>query len=111
MVIAPRSVAPVTPNDIRLFTLLASVPPGRVVTYGQLADFIGAPRRARWVGQLLRQLPKDSSLPWHRVINAQGKISLPILEGGREQAERLRAEGVLVSADGRVSLRLYRWMP
>ncbi|MDO6683676.1 MULTISPECIES: MGMT family protein [unclassified Oceanobacter] len=111
MVRVPRFVAPVTPNDIRLFTLLASVPAGRVVTYGQLAEMIGAPRRARWVGQILKQLPQDSSLPWHRVINAQGRISLSMLEGGRRQAERLRAEGVVVSAEGRISLRLYRWMP
>lgn len=98
-----------TPNDIRLYTLLATVPAGKVVTYGQLAGLIGLPRRARWVGQILKQLPHDTRLPWHRVINAQGKISLPPQQGGNEQAERLRAEGVMVSQEGKISLRQYGW--
>ena len=96
-------------NDIRLYTLLASVPEGKVVTYGQLAELIGLPRRARWVGQILKQLPNDTRLPWHRVINAQGRISLPPLNGGDEQAKRLREEGVVVSQDGKISLRRYGW--
>ena len=100
-----------TAHDIRLFTMLASVPEGNVVTYGQLADLVGFPRRARWVGQMLKQLPEGSKLPWHRVINAQGKISLPADGGGSEQADRLRAEGVLVTPDGKVSLNQYRWRP
>lgn len=108
---AIRPIVPTTPNDIRLFTLLASVPAGRVVTYGQLADLIGMPRRARWVGQALKMLPRETRLPWHRVVNAQGRISLPPMEGGNEQIERLRAEDIMVSDDGRISLRLYRWHP
>lgn len=107
---APSAIV-ATAHDIRLFTMLASVPEGKVVTYGQLADLVGFPRRARWVGQMLKHLPADSKLPWHRVINAQGKISLPPDHGGNEQAERLRSEGVLVSPDGRVSLSRYRWNP
>lgn len=106
-VIQPTTAGP--RNDIRLYTLLASVPEGKVVTYGQLAELIGLPRRARWVGQILKQLPEDTRLPWHRVINAQGRISLPPLSGGDEQATRLRSEGVLVSPEGKVSLRQYGW--
>lgn len=98
----------VVPNDIRLYTLLASIPEGKVVTYGQAANLIGLPRRARWVGQMLKQLPKDSRLPWHRVINAQGKISLPLTRG-QTQAERLRAEGVMVTQEGKISLKQYGW--
>lgn len=108
---AIRPIIPTTPIEIRLYTLLASVPAGRVVTYGQLADLIGLPNRARWVGQVLKVLPRDTRLPWHRVVNAQGRISLPPMDGGNEQSERLRTEGILVTDDGRVSLRLYRWHP
>ncbi len=107
--IASRPATANTPNDIRLYTLLATVPVGNVVTYGQLAELIGLPRRARWVGQILKQLPNDTRLPWHRVVNSQGRISLPPLNGGNEQAERLRAEGVMVSQEGKISLRQYRW--
>ncbi len=105
---ASATVTNTTPNDIRLYTLLASVPAGKVITYGQAAELIGLPRRARWVGQMLKQLPKDSRLPWHRVINAQGKISLPLTRG-QEQAERLRAEGVIVTQEGKISLKQYGW--
>ncbi|WP_221799314.1 MGMT family protein [Oceanobacter mangrovi] len=105
----PQPVA--TASDIRLYTMLASVPAGRVVTYGQLAELVGFPRRARWVGQILRNLPDGSSLPWHRVINARGQISLPPEDGGQRQAELLRAEGVMVTPDGRVNLADFRWRP
>ena len=98
----------IVPDDIRLYTLLASIPKGKVVTYGQAANLIGLPRRARWVGKMLKQLPKDSRLPWHRVINAQGKISLPLTRG-QTQAERLRAEGVIVTQEGKISLKQYGW--
>ena len=60
----------------RVFTALAEVPPGTVVTYGQLARLAGLPNGARQVGRILGNLPRDTQLPWHRVINAAGKISL-----------------------------------
>ena len=60
----------------RVFTVLAAVPPGTVVTYGQVARLAGLPNGARQVGRILGNLPGDTQLPWHRVINAAGKISL-----------------------------------
>ena len=111
MILTQRHHYPVNGHDIRLYTLLAEVPEGRVVTYGQLADLTGFPRRARWVGQLLKNLPEGSRLPWHRVIKSRGQISLPMDDGGLRQAELLRAEGVEVSDDGRISLKHFRWKP
>ncbi|WP_226667455.1 MGMT family protein [Microbulbifer aggregans] len=86
---------------------LAQVPYGRVVTYGKLAELAGMPRAARLVGQTLRKLPKDTRLPWYRVINAQGRISLPEPAAGR-QRERLEKEGI-VPIKGKIALQHYGW--
>lgn len=95
----------------QLYTWLALIPAGRVVSYGQLAQLIGRPNGARWVGRKLSVLPAGSSLPWHRVLNARGCSSLPLDKGGsNRQLRLLQREGVLV-VDGRVSLARYRWRP
>ncbi|GGY45814.1 hypothetical protein GCM10011297_18220 [Bacterioplanes sanyensis] len=90
----------------RLYTALAAIPAGSVVTYGQLAELCGWPRRARWVGQQLKQLPADTTLPWHRVINAAGHISSPKAD---EQRRRLQVDGVEVADNGRIDLKRYQW--
>ncbi|MFU3248821.1 MGMT family protein [Pseudomonas paraeruginosa] len=93
-----------------LYLVLAQVPPGRVVSYGQLAEMAGLGRAARWVGRTLGQLPADTRLPWHRVLGAGGRISLPAdSPGGREQRTRLREEGVLLHND-RVDIRRHGWL-
>lgn len=95
----------------RIYAVLAAVPAGVVVTYGQVAELAGLPRAARLVGRTLRHLPRDSRLPWHRVINAAGKISLPLdSDSGKKQIARLQQENIRV--DGcRISLAKYRWRP
>lgn len=89
-----------------LYTALAAIPAGRVVTYGQLASLAGRPGAARWVGSVLNKLPADTQLPWHRVVAAGGRIALPALEA-QEQCRRLAAEGV--PNKGRIDLALYGW--
>ncbi len=94
-----------------LYLTLNQVPEGKVVTYGQLAELAGLGRAARWVGRTLSQLPDGSSLPWHRVIGAGGKVSLPVgTASGDEQRARLRAEGILVE-NNRVDIRRHGWRP
>jgi methylated-DNA-protein-cysteine methyltransferase-like protein len=94
-----------------LFMTLAQVPPGKVVSYGQLAELAGLGRAARWVGRSLSQLPPGTTLPWHRVIAASGRLSLPAgSASGAEQRARLRGEGVLV-IDDRVDIRRHGWRP
>jgi methylated-DNA-protein-cysteine methyltransferase related protein len=94
-----------------LYLTLAQVPPGKVVSYGQLAQLAGLGRAARWVGRVLGQLPQGSALPWHRVIAAGGRLSLPAGNpSGAEQRARLRAEGVLIQHD-RVDIRRHGWRP
>ncbi|MCF2856015.1 MGMT family protein [Pseudoalteromonas sp. SMS1] len=93
----------------RVYTLIGAIPAGHVATYGQIAKLAGAPRHARAVGFLLKNLPKESTLPWYRVINGQGKISFPEdSEKFVEQQERLLAEGVKMCS-GKVSLRTFQW--
>ncbi|MFD2179317.1 MGMT family protein [Veronia pacifica] len=94
--------------DLQIYAVLAKIPFGRVCTYGDVAKMAGYPRHARHVGKLLSALPKGSSLPWFRVINAKGQISLT---GDKLsiQRELLRKEGIGVSESGAISLRRFRW--
>lgn len=80
----------------RVYALVREIPRGRVATYGQLAALLGVPRGARAVGWALRALhgTPAAQVPWHRVVGASGRISLPDFRGGRLQRRRLRAEGV-----------------
>ncbi|WP_116367388.1 MGMT family protein [Parahaliea mediterranea] len=95
----------------RIWQVVTSIPEGKVSTYGDIARFAGLPGAARRVGYALRQLPEGSKVPWHRVINAQGCISLPAgSEGEYTQRERLEAEGVRVCG-GKVALREFGWQP
>lgn len=87
----------------RMLEVVRSVPPGRVVTYGDVAAAAGSPS-ARLAGTVLSALA-DESVPWHRVVRADGRFA-PHLAA--EQSARLRAEGVEVD-DGRVVLRHHRW--
>lgn len=87
---------------------IASIPSGRVACYGDIARMAGMPGAARQVGSILRKLPAGSQLPWFRVINAKGRISLSGADLTR-QIKKLQAEGIEVSADGQISLKEYRW--
>src|SRR5690606_35252387 len=95
-----RSGAAPDGTDLRreaVWQVLAAIPPGRVTSYGQLARMAGLGRGARLVGRWLGQLPDDTRLPWHRVLNSQGQLSLPADHpAGREQLQRLLAEGAVV---------------
>lgn len=92
-------------NRERFYIVLANIPEGKVLTYGQLAEQAGRPGKARWVGQMLSHLPNDSKLPWHRVINAQGLLSFP--EGSelyQQQRGLLEDEGVEFGLEGNIDL-------
>ena len=95
-----------------IYAVVARIPKGRVATYGQVAALAGLARRARLVGHALRVLPEDTPCPWHRVVNAQGKISARGRELGHEelQEQLLHREGVRFVA-GAISLARYQWKP
>lgn len=94
-----------------IWDTVRDIPRGRVASYGQVAEIAGLPRGARQVGYALKQLPTDHDVPWHRVLQASGRIAF---ERGsrpyREQAKRLVEDGVTVIA-GRVDMGMYRWQP
>lgn len=90
-----------------IFAVVRRIPTGRVATYGQIARLVGRPRAARQIGYALHRCP--SGLPWHRVLNARGRISLPAdSTSALAQRRRLEAEGVVFIA-GRVDLARYSW--
>ena len=95
----------------RILAVVDSIPRGRVASYGQVAREAGLPRHARLVGRVLASLPAGTKIPWHRVLNSAGRISLRPGPGASRQARRLTREGVKVAKSGRVNLRTSRWTP
>lgn len=93
-----------------IWQVVCAIPRGRVSTYGAVASAAGLPGHARQAGYALRVAPKDLNLPWHRVVGAGGRIVFPInSRQHREQAKRLRAEGVVVKS-GRVVPSALIWL-
>lgn len=101
-----------SPTYARIYAAVRRIPRGRVATYGQIAELAGLPGHARQVGYALHALPADSTVPWHRVLNARGALSLR-REAGAELTQRLllEREGVRFDAGGRVDLARVRWRP
>lgn len=97
----------------RILAVVRRIPRGRVATYGQVAALAGLPNQARLVGYALAALPAATAVPWHRVLNARGAISLRRGADGAtvEQRLRLEREGVRFDARGRLSLADYGWRP
>jgi methylated-DNA-protein-cysteine methyltransferase-like protein len=91
----------------RIYKVAKRIPRGRVATYGQIAHMVGMPKAARQVGYAMAALGRGAprlDVPWHRVVNAKGESSI-----GGEQIERLKAEGVVFDANGRIDLRRFGW--
>ncbi|HEU4562023.1 MAG TPA: MGMT family protein [Longimicrobium sp.] len=94
----------------RIYAVARRIPRGKVCTYGRVAELAGLGRAARQVGYAMAALPDHTTVPWHRVINAQGRVSLRRGGSGElEQRFRLEAEGVVFDAGGRVSLERFGW--
>lgn len=94
----------------RIWQVVAAIPAGQVATYGEVARKAGLARAARRVGFALRGLPADTHIPWHRVVNAKGHISLPPgSESHKIQRVRLEEEGVEFGLQGAINLRRYGW--
>lgn len=93
-----------TDLKVIIWQLVASIPKGKVSTYGQIAKLAGYPGHARYVGTTLRNLPKNTSLPWHRVINSKGEISFPKgSEAYKKQMSLLESEGINLN-NGKLTL-------
>ena len=94
----------------RFYRVIRRIPRGRVATYGQVARLAGLPGHARQVGYALHALRASTTVPWQRVINAAGRISLRPMTGGISQRMLLEKEGIVFSGE-RVSLVSYGWKP
>lgn len=96
----------------RIYAVVRQIPEGRVATYGQIAALAGSAGHARQVGYALHALKEGSGVPWHRVINAKGEVSLRA-EAGWDNFQRhlLEEEGVVFDERGRVDLEGKRWEP
>jgi methylated-DNA-protein-cysteine methyltransferase-like protein len=94
----------------RIYAAVRRIPRGRVATYGGIAELAGLEGHARQVGYALHDLPSNSGVPWHRVINAKGEIS-PRTAGDSHELQRmlLEAEGVEFDLAGRIDLKRFRW--
>lgn len=95
----------------RIYAVVRRIPHGRVATYGQVARVAGLPGRARQVGYALHALPAATAVPWQRVVNASGAISLHPMDGGISQRMLLEKEGVRFDAAGRIPLERFGWRP
>lgn len=96
----------------QFYEIIQRIPKGRVATYGQIANLAGYPGYARQVGYALNSIPEGMDLPWHRVINSKGMIS--IKKGGLyDNIQRivLEDEGVIFDQRNCVSLSIYQWQP
>jgi len=109
----PGDAASGQPSFYRLvYDLVRRTPRGKVVTYGQVAVLLGAPAAARAVGYALHFLPDGSDVPWWRVVNARGGISLKGRGSAADfQRHLLEGEGVRFDHENRIDLRAFRWWP
>ncbi|HWJ03161.1 MAG TPA: MGMT family protein [Verrucomicrobiae bacterium] len=101
---------------MQLFTkkvveVIRNIPKGRVMTYGQIARVAGSPRAARQVVRVLHSMSRKHRLPWYRVINSKGQISL--LDDGsyQEQLLSLESEGIEIGLNGVIDLQKYQYHP
>ena len=92
--------------------VVSRIPRGRVATYGQIADIAGIPGQAPRVGYALSALADGTDVPWQRVVNAKGEISVRAHSGSESlQKKLLRAEGVLFNRDGKIPMERFQWRP
>jgi methylated-DNA-protein-cysteine methyltransferase-like protein len=94
----------------RIYVVAHQIPPAKVSTYGQIAAIVGGECTARQVGYAMAALRgDDKSVPWQRVINSQGQISLRPGQGGVRQRQLLEAEGVTFDTQGRTDFNRFGW--
>jgi methylated-DNA-protein-cysteine methyltransferase-like protein len=95
----------------RVIDIIKKVPYGKVATYGQIAAYAGNPRAARQVSYILHSSSGKENLPWHRVINSKGGISLRPRHGYELQKQLLKKEGVKFTKNDTVDLEKFLWLP
>ncbi|WHY19970.1 MGMT family protein [Paenibacillus sp. G2S3] len=100
-----------TPFTEQVIRIIQSIPEGKVMTYGGVARAAGSPRGARQVVRILHSMSRKHKLPWHRVINAKGMISLTEDESSSLQKLYLQDEGVIFDEKNVVDLQKFQYVP
>ena len=97
----------------KVYLTVSKIPYGKVATYGQIADLIYEYGRARQVGWALRRLELPSNIPWHRVINSKGLITMSVSRNGTDwiQHELLVREGIKFNTKMKIDIKQYLWIP
>lgn len=95
----------------RVVDIIKSIPEGRVATYGHIARHAGNPRAARQVAYILHASSEKENLPWHRVVNSKGGISLKPRHGYELQKQMLEDEGIVFDDEDRINLEHDGWLP
>ncbi len=97
----------------KIYAVVKEIPIGKVATYGQIAAIVSPGLPARIVGFALHGLSEGTDLPWHRVINSQGKISYAVSRNQYDslQQKLLEQEGILFTTNGKIDLIKYLWSP
>ena len=91
----------------RIYALVREIPAGRIATYGQIAGIVGC--TARVAGYAMAATPEDAGVPWQRVINSRGEISVRPGDGASRQRALLDREGIRFNQAGRVAFDEFRW--
>ncbi|AHD04448.1 methylated-DNA-protein- cysteinemethyltransferase [Paenibacillus larvae subsp. larvae] len=99
------------PFTAKVIDIIKLIPEGKVMTYGQIAALAGSPRGARQVVRILHSMSSKYQLPWHRVINSLGEISIKDDELSALQKAFLEGEGIEVKEDNRIDLETYQFHP
>jgi len=93
----------------KVIRIISNIPAGKVLSYGSIAVLAGNPRGARQVSWILSSMSGKYKLPWHRVINSMGKISLRDPFAREEQKARLESEGIVFSRNDIIDFSIYFW--
>ena len=92
----------------KVFEFLLTIPKGKVVTYGQIAEYLGNKKLARTVGNILHKNPDETKYPCYKVVDSKGNLSVHFAFGGLEkQKEKLEKEGIIV-INNKVNLDKYK---
>lgn len=98
------------PFTRKVIEIMKNIPAGKVCTYGTIALMSGQPNGARQVTRIIHAMSRKYDLPWYRIVNAKGLISLPKPSGYDEQKARLLSEGIRFGPQDRIDLKQYLWM-
>ena len=94
----------------KVIEVIKSIPGGKVCTYGGIASMAGKPTGARQVTRIIHSMSRTHDLPWFRIVNVKGMISLPEMRGYSQQKALLESEGVVFDEKDRIDLKKFLWM-